>query len=177
MTLVSASLPLATAAAVLAIMLAETALSRSNERRLRGAGALEPRGDVYRAMAILYPAGFVAMGAEGAVSGPPPAIVWAAGLLVFVAAKALKYWAIASLGRRWTFRVLVVPGAPLVTRGPYAFLRHPNYVGVIGELLGMALMVAAPIAGALSLAAFAWLLRRRIAVEDRALGRQSFTRL
>lgn len=157
-------------------MLVETALSRSNERRLRRAGAVEPPGDVYRAMAVVYPASFVAMGAEGAISGPPPGVVWAAGLLVFAGAKALKYWAIASLGRRWTFRVLVVPGAPLVMRGPYAFIRHPNYAGVMGELAGMALLVGAPLAGALSLAAFALLLRRRITVEERALGRQSFTR-
>ena len=54
-----------------------------------------------------------------------------------MAAKALKWWAILTLGRFWTFRVIVVPGATLVAGGPYRWLRHPNYVGVIGELVGV----------------------------------------
>ena len=58
------------------------------------------------------------------------------------AAKALKFWAIASLGTRWTYKVLVMPGLPLVPTGPYRWLRHPNYVGVVGELVAMALMTA-----------------------------------
>ena len=163
-------------AVVFAIMLAETALSRANERRLRASGAVEPAGDVYRAMAIAYPASFLAMGVEGALAGPAPAGVWWTGIAVFVAAKAIKYWAIASLGPRWTFRVLVLAGAPLVTRGPYAWLRHPNYVGVVGELLGVALIAGAVVTGALSTLGFLWLLRRRIVVEDRALGRDQKVR-
>jgi len=84
--------------------------------------------------------------------------------------KALKFWAIASLGGRWSFRVLVLPEAPLVTRGPYRFLRHPNYIAVMGELLSVALALAAPVTGTLALVTFAWLLSRRIACEERALG-------
>jgi methyltransferase len=91
------------------------------------------------------------------------------GAVTLVAAKLLKFWAIASLGDRWTFRVLIVP-EPLVATGPYAFVRHPNYIAVIGELLGFALLVGAPVAGAVSLVGFGALLRRRIAVEERALG-------
>ena len=94
-----------------------------------------------------YPLGFIAMGVEGALTGPAPPPILAAGLVVFGAAKALKAWAIASLGARWTFRVLVPPGAPLVTRGPYRVLRHPNYVALCGEFIGVALIVWAPIAG------------------------------
>jgi methyltransferase len=154
---------------IFALMLAESWRSRSNERALRTRGALEPPDDVYRTMAWAYPASFVAMGLEGVLLGPAPAIVVAAGGAIFAAGKAIKYWAIASLGPRWTFRVLVLPGAPLVTRGPYAWLRHPNYVGVVGELLGAALLLGAPVSGALSTVGFGYLLRRRIAVENRAL--------
>jgi methyltransferase len=89
---------------------------------------------------------------------------------VLVASKALKGWAIASLGRRWTFRVLVVPGASLVTRGPYALARHPNYIAVIGELAGMALLVGARVIGPIATVLFSLLIRRRISVENRALG-------
>ena len=96
----------------LVVMLGEALLSRSNERDLRARGALEPAGDVYAAMAWAYPAAFVAMGIEGALFGGASGLVIALGVVVLVAAKGIKYWAIAALGARWTFRVLVPPGAP-----------------------------------------------------------------
>ena len=67
--------------------------------------------------------------------------------VVFALAKALKWWAILTLDRAWTFRVIVVAQAPLVATGPYRFMRHPNYVGVIGELVGAAMITGALIAG------------------------------
>jgi methyltransferase len=158
-------------AIVFVLMLGEAWLSRSNERALRAQGAFEPADDVYAAMAWAYPASFLAMGLEGAIVGPAPEGLFVLGVAVFVAAKAIKYWAIASLGARWTFRVLVPPRAHLVTRGPYAWLRHPNYVGVMGELIGVALIVYAPVTGLITAGGFALLLRHRIAIEDRALGR------
>jgi methyltransferase len=156
--------------AVLLIMAGEAALSAHNESVLRAQGAVEPPDDVYRAMRWAYPGCFVAMAIEGAVTGPARPDVLATGLAVFGIAKALKISAISALGLRWTFRVLVPPGAPLVRSGPYRVLRHPNYLAVIGELAGVALIVWAPIAGALALAGFGWLLVRRIRVEERALG-------
>ena len=156
---------------VFALMLVELRVSRGNELALRTRGASEPPDDVYPTMAWAYPASFLAMAAEGAVVGPSPAALFTAGLVLFIAAKAIKYWAIAALGPRWTFRVLVPPRARLVTHGPYAWLRHPNYVGVIGELIGVALIACAPVTGLVATIGFTWLLRHRIAIEDRALGR------
>jgi methyltransferase len=158
--------------AVLLMMLGEAALSVHNERVLRARGAIEPAGDVIDTMRWAYPGSFVAMAVEGAWTGPAAANALAAGLAVFGFAKALKVWAISTLGTRWTYRVLVLPDAPLITRGPYALLRHPNYLAVVGEIVGMALLVWAPVTGVLSCLGFGWLLLRRIAVEDRALGRQ-----
>jgi methyltransferase len=117
-----------------------------------------------------YPGAFVVMAIEGGLTGAPLGWQTSAGVALFVSAKALKVWAIRSLGPRWTYRVLVRPGAPLVTAGPYAFLRHPNYVAVVGELIGMALMVHATVTGVLMTMFFMELLRRRIAAEERALG-------
>jgi methyltransferase len=161
---------------VLVVMLFETRLSSANERRLRAQGATEPSGDVYRAMQIAYPGAFTVMAVEGALSGPEPGVATAIGGLVLVAAKALKFWAIASLGPRWTFRVLVPPGATLVAHGPYRRLRHPNYIGVIGELAGMALLVGARVSGPVGTLLFALLIHRRIRVEDAALRPASLTR-
>ena len=157
-------------AAVGLMMLVELQLSRSNERRLRAAGAIEPADDVYRIMQVAYPLAFVLMGIEGALRASVSPRLVLLGLLVFGLAKAIKFWAIASLGSRWSFRVLVLPGAPLVTGGPYQWLRHPNYIGVMGELAGITISLSAVVTGVISLAAFGWILRQRIAVEERALG-------
>jgi methyltransferase len=91
---------------------------------------------------------------------------------VFGISKALKMWVISTLGVRWTFRVLVLPGAPLISRGPYAIMRHPNYVAVLGEIIGFAMIVGAPFTGAAALIVYGVLLKRKISVEDRALGRK-----
>jgi methyltransferase len=156
-------------AAVFLMMLVELQLSRSNERRLRAAGAFEPADDVYSLMQLVYPASFVLMAVEGALhaSVASTGVLW--GLAVFGLGKAIKFWAIASLGPRWSFRVLVLPGAPLVTSGPYRWMRHPNYVGVMGELAGVAIALAAVVTGTLALVTFACILVRRIRVEERAL--------
>ncbi len=154
-------------------MLLEARRSAANERALRAAGAVEPADDVYALMQVAYPLCFLAMVVEalGAWRG----FGWTAlaGGLVFISAKALKYWAIGTLGDRWTFRVLVPPGSARTLRGPYRLLRHPNYVAVVGELVGFALLARAPVAGALSLAAFGALLVARVRVEERALGLRS----
>ncbi|MBM3819460.1 MAG: hypothetical protein FJW14_10675 [Acidimicrobiia bacterium] len=160
---------------VAAMMLVEQRVSLTNERWLRLQGAVEPRGDVFATMRWAYPSAFVAMVIEGLVSGEPGGEWVLAGAAVFTIAKLLKVWAITSLGRRWTFRVLVLPGAPLVTTGPYAFVRHPNYVAVIGELIGVALLVGARVTGPLATILFALLVRARIRVEEKALRHPSCT--
>ena len=167
--------PLAIAAvtvlAVLLIMAGEAVLSSFNEGQLRAKGAIEPQGDVIGTMRWAYPLAFVAMGLEGALTGPAPRDVLMWGLAFFGVAKALKIWAISTLGPRWTYRVLVLPGAPLITRGPYRFLSHPNYLAVVGEIASVAAIVWAPITGVLATLGFGALMIARIRVEDRALGR------
>ena len=160
---------LAAVAVIAVLVLAEARLSARNEGALRARGAREPRDDVYRWMQIAYPGAFAVMAIDGFVRGGGSAAQSIVGAALFVAAKALKYWAIASLGSFWSFRVLVVPGAPLVTHGPYRFLRHPNYVAVIGELIGAAVLLNARLAGPLATLVFGALIRRRVTVEERAL--------
>jgi methyltransferase len=162
--------------AVLVMMLAELIRSRRNERELRRRGAVEPPGDVYRALAFGYPMMFVAMAVEGTLFGRGDDWLLIAGFMVFVAAKALKLWAIATLGLRWSYRVLVLPESPLVTTGPYAHLRHPNYLAVFGEIAGFAMMVGALWTGVGSLLLFRVLVRRRIAIEENALERAQDSR-
>lgn len=150
-------------------MLLEARRSARNERALRALGAREPAGDVYPLMQVAYPACFLAMIAEGWLRAAEPDAVFSAGLVVFLSAKALKYWAIGTLGSRWTFRVLVPPRSTRIMGGPYRWLRHPNYAAVAGELAGLGLMAHALVAGPLSLALFGLLMLLRIRVEERAL--------
>ena len=156
-------------AVVLLTMLGELWLSRRHERDLLAQGAVEPPDPVYGTMRWAYPGVFVAMAVEGALIGASPGQAAVTGAVVFLLAKALKFWAIATLGTRWTYRVLVLPGVPLVATGPYRLMRHPNYVAVLGELAGMALLTGARIAGPAGVLFFAALLYRRIRAEEQAL--------
>jgi methyltransferase len=160
---------LAALAVVIVLMLVELRISTTNERLLIARGAIAPHDPVYKTMRWAYPAVFAAMAVEGALSAPAPPALVVAGAVLFTASKLFKFWAIATLGERWTYKVLVLPGVPLVTSGPYRFIRHPNYVGVVGELVGMALMAEARFAGPAGVLFFSWLLSRRIRAEDQAL--------
>ena len=156
-------------------MLIEARRAARNERLQRSRGGVEPPGDVYSLMRVAYPAAFLVMIGEGfwreAQRAPavPDLRVAILGLALFFAAKALKWWAIVALGPSWTFRVVVVPGAARVAGGPYAYLRHPNYVAVVLELAAVALMSGARVSGPLATVAFGALMMKRISVEERAL--------
>lgn len=168
---------------VIGLMLAEARVSRANERTLLARGAVAPPGDIYPVMALVYPAAFLAMAAEGlwrasngtaAAAGGPNWFV--SGVLLFAASKALKYWAIRSLGDRWTFKVIVEPGRPLVTSGPYRYVAHPNYVAVAGELVSTAMMCGASVTGIGGLAAFGAVLWRRVRFESDVLSQMAGSR-
>ena len=90
-------------------------------------------------------------------------------LALALAAQGLRYWAIATLGPRWNVRVIVVPGLPVVTSGPYRWLRHPNYAAVVIELVAIPLLHGAWLTALGFSALNAWLLRVRIREEERAL--------
>jgi methyltransferase len=169
--------PVVVTAVALGLMLAEARVSRRHEQRLRGRGAVAPVRDLYAVVAVLYPATLIVMGVEGwwraaatttvVADGEP---TWfASGVLLFVASKALKYWAIGALGERWTFRVLVLPGVPLVTAGPYRYVAHPNFVAVVGELAGAAMMCGARVSGPVCVIGYAGVLWMRARFEAQAL--------
>jgi methyltransferase len=154
---------------VAAFMILEARRAATNEHVQRARGGIEPSGDVYRLMQLAYPGIFVAMLVEGALGGGTIAGGWfVAGLAIFAAAKLLKWWAIATLGPFWTFRVIVVPGSSSVDTGPYRILTHPNYVAVVGEIVGVTMMMRAWVSGPIALVVFGTLLLRRISVENRA---------
>jgi len=115
---------------IVAQRLAELALATRNTRRLRARGAVEAGAGHYPAIVALHIAWLAAM--LLAVAPETPANPYL--LAVFVALQAGRVWVIAALGERWTTRVIVLPGAPLVARGPYRWVKHPNYLIVCAEI-------------------------------------------
>ena len=145
--------------------LAEMALARRNTRRLLAQGGVEVGARHYPLFVLLHGAWLVSL----FVFVPPGRAIdwWFLG--AFLLLQLGRVWVIASLGRYWTTRVITVPGAPLVRSGPYRFVRHPNYLIVVGEIALLPLVFGAwQIAALFSIANLA-LLAHRIRVEDKAL--------
>ncbi|MBV9586117.1 MAG: hypothetical protein JO213_14675, partial [Alphaproteobacteria bacterium] len=91
---------------------------------------------------------------------------------IFAALQLGLWWVIASLGPNWTTRLIVLPGRPLVSSGPYRFLNHPNYLIVVAEIAALPLAFGAAAIAAVFSAANLGLLARRITLEERALAAQ-----
>jgi methyltransferase len=150
---------------------AELALSRRNAARAFARGAVEVGQRHFRVMSIFHTAFLIACAAEVlAFSRPFPVALGLVCLGGVIAAQALRYWAIAALGDRWNVRVIVVPGDAPVTRGPYRFLRHPNYLAVVLEMAFLPLIHGAYSTAILFSIGNAALLWVRIRAEELALG-------
>lgn len=151
--------------------LVELAVARRHLAWARQHGGVEFGAGHYPVMVLLHAGLLVGCLVEVLLLDAPfvPALA-AAMLAVLVAAHALRWWCIRSLGRQWNTRVVVVPGLPLVSRGPYRLLRHPNYVAVVAEGLALPLVHGAWVTAAVFTVCNAALLVVRIRVEERALG-------
>lgn len=150
---------------------AELLVSSRNARRELAAGAVESGRGHYPAMVAFHAAFLLACAAEPVLWPRPwPRAAALAALAVALLAQALRWWAVASLGGRWTTRVVVRPGAAPVTRGPYRWLAHPNYLAVALELAAVPLVGGAVVTAAAATLGNAALMRARIPAEERALG-------
>lgn len=160
--------------AVLALVVVERGgelmLARANTSRLLRLGAVEIDRDGYKWFVLLHAAWLAALFVMVPAATAPN---WPL-LALFFALQAGRLWVIASLGRRWTTRLLVLPGAPLVTSGPYRWLSHPNYLIVLGEVAILPLAFAAVAIAVGFSACNVVLLARRIRLEARALELPSY---
>jgi len=151
--------------------LAELRLSRANLRKALARGAVEYGRGHFPVMAALHAAFLCSCALEVVLLHRPfPGAVGWAALALFALAQGLRYWAIASLGDRWNVRVIVVPGEALVVRGPYRYVRHPNYIAVAVEVATLPLVHGAYLTAVAFSALNAALLRVRIRTEEAALG-------
>ncbi|HUZ49056.1 MAG TPA: isoprenylcysteine carboxylmethyltransferase family protein [Candidatus Dormibacteraeota bacterium] len=145
--------------------------ARRNTRRLLAAGGVEAGAEHYPLFILLHASWLIALLAYLPRSVEPNGWLVA----VFFALQGLRVWAIRSLGPFWTTRLITVPGAPLVRRGPYRFIRHPNYVVVAGEIAVLPLALGEPwVALGFSLLN-AGLLAVRIRKEDDTLSERQST--
>lgn len=154
--------------------LAELAISKRNLAHALAGGGKEVESGHYPVMVVLHTAFLIACPVEVYALDRPfvPAVGIVCGIVLLLAT-GLRYWAIGTLGRRWNTRIVVVPGAPPVVGGPFRFLRHPNYLAVILEIVFLPLLHGAWITAAVFSLANAALLRVRIAAEERALAEAS----
>ena len=149
----------------------ELVVSKRNAQWSFAQGAKEFGRPHYPVMVVLHTALLV-----GCVLEPwalhRPFIAWLGWPMLAVVAlsQGLRWWCIATLGRRWNTRVIVLPHAPLVAQGPYRWLHHPNYVAVVAEGLALPLVHTAWLTAAIFTVANAALLRVRLQVENSALG-------
>jgi methyltransferase len=151
---------------VLAQRLLELLWAQRNTRRLLDEGAVEHAPEQYPYFVLLHASWLVAI----VFSVPPEMPVNWAWLAVYALLQAGRVWVMASLGRFWTTRIITLPGTPLIARGPYRFVRHPNYLVVAGEIAVLPLVFDLWLVAALFTVANALLLRQRIAAEEEALG-------
>lgn len=150
----------------------ELDVSKRNLRVLRARGGTEAGSGHYPWMVLLHSAFLVSCVAEVWVLNRPwLPLIGLVAMIVLIAALGLRWWALRSLGDRWTTRVIVVPGETLVSSGPYRWFRHPNYLAVIMEIAAIPLLHCAWITAAVFSLANLVLLKIRIDAEDGALDR------
>lgn len=145
--------------------LGELVLANRNTRRLKAQGAVEIGAGHYPVIIFLHSAWLLAV----LWLLPPNVRISWPWLAVFVVLQATRVWVIASLGPYWTTRIISVPGAALVKRGPYRFVRHPNYIVVAGEILALPMAFHEPLVAIFFSLANAAILFWRIREEETAL--------
>ena len=113
----------------------ELVLANRNTQKLKARGGVEIGAQHYRFIVLLHMAWLMAV----LWLMPAPLVIYWGWVVIFLLLQAARVWVIASLGPYWTTRIISLPDVPLVKRGPYRFVRHPNYLVVAGEILALPL--------------------------------------
>jgi methyltransferase len=156
------------AAIILALVtlqrIGELVLSRYNTGRLLARGAIEIGANHYPLVVAVHAAWLIALWVWGRDQD-----VNLVALSLFVALQGVRLWILATLGSRWTTRIIVLPGEPLVASGPYRYFSHPNYAVVTAEIALLPLALHLPLLALVFTVLNATVLVIRIRVEARAL--------
>ena len=143
---------------------AELVISSRNTGRLKARGAFEVAPRHYPLIVAVHAAWLISLWIFG--HDRPVNVV---ALLIYIVLQGFRIWVMGTLGPRWTTRIIVLPGEPLVRRGPYRLLQHPNYAVVAGEIALLPLVVGLPLLTLIFTVLNAAVLAIRIRAENRAL--------
>ncbi len=150
--------------------LVELAIARRNRRWSLEQGGIEYGAEHFKYMKLLHTSFFLACALEVVLLDRPfiPSLGFPM-LGIAIGAQAIRYWVIFTLGKRWNVRVIVIPGLPAITSGPYRLLKHPNYVAVVLEGFAVPLIHTAWMTAIAFTLLNAWMLSVRIRCENEAL--------
>ncbi len=150
--------------------IAELRLARKNEKWMKDRGGIEKGMEHYKYIVILHVSFLLAVAVETAMRGFTLSMIWMYMLGLFLLAQLLRVWTIKSLGRFWNTKIIVLPKAKVVAKGPYRFIRHPNYFIVAIEIVTLPLIFSSYLTSILfTILNAALLLKVRIPVEEEAL--------
>lgn len=149
--------------------LLELFVARSNEKWLKERGAIEFGQRHYRMMVGIHIVFFVSFFCEKVFLNRLHTSYWLWLLLVFLIAQAVRFWVILSLGRYWNTKIIVLPNAEVVRRGPYRFIKHPNYVVVSVEFIVIPMLFGAYLTACIFTLLNLIILSIRIPFEEKAL--------
>lgn len=143
--------------------------ARRNERIVKAKGAVEFDRNGYKNVVFLHVLFFISLLFEKIFFHRELNQLWYIFLIIFILAQLLRYWAIYSLGFYWNTKVLVIPGAKIVNRGPYKFVNHPNYLAVIIEIAVIPVIFSCYYTSLFFTILNILILKRRIKIEETAL--------
>lgn len=152
--------------------LGELLLAKRNEKILLEKGGVEFDRSGYNFIVLMHTMFFISLVVEYYLLSRNLSSFWLILFALFVSAQGLRYWAIASLGEYWNTRIIVLEGAPIIKKGPYRFLNHPNYIAVCTELAVIPLIFSCYYTPLIFSILNFFLIRRRIKIEEKALGLQ-----
>ena len=149
--------------------LAEVKIAKKNEETLMSKGAVEAGSSHYKWMVTMHASFFLFLFAEVMFFSTFSPSWWVIPFVLFLIAQVIRVWAITSLGVFWNTKIILLPGAEVVAKGPYRFIRHPNYLVVSLELLVIPLIFGAYFTALLFTILNILMLRVRIPAEEKAL--------
>ena len=149
--------------------LLELVIAKRNEKNMRAQGAYEVGASHYPLMILLHVSFFISLLVEVTTFNLTPSPLFLVFLILFLCVQGLRVWCLMSLGSFWNTKIIILPGANVVTKGPYKYLRHPNYLVVSMEIALLPLMFEAYFTAICFTILNAMMLSIRIPTEERAL--------
>lgn len=147
----------------------ELLVAKHNEKWMKSQGAFEAGASHYPFMVAMHSSFFIVLIIEVVVFNRPLSSVWPFFLSIFLLAQFLRIWCLTSLGKYWNTKIIVLPNAHVIRKGPYKWIRHPNYVIVATELLVLPLLFSAYFTATLFTILNIWMMSVRIPAEEQAL--------